>query len=47
MGTYEKDLTLRTALILQNKLQKEGAHVILTRTHDEYRSTFTAHAAID
>ncbi|WP_182420468.1 N-acetylmuramoyl-L-alanine amidase [Priestia sp. 40] len=35
-GTYEKDLTLRTALILQNKLQKEGAHVILTRTHDEY-----------
>ncbi|MGB8461826.1 MAG: N-acetylmuramoyl-L-alanine amidase, partial [Priestia megaterium] len=35
-GTYEKDLTLRTALILQNKLQKEGAHVTLTRTHDEY-----------
>lgn len=35
-GTYEKDLTLRTARFLQEELQNNGAIVKLTRTDDSY-----------
>lgn len=35
-GTMEKDLTLRTARLLQSKLEKAGANVILTRSLDSY-----------
>lgn len=37
-GTLEKDLTLRTALLLYDKLRASGANVILTRTNDSYLS---------
>jgi N-acetylmuramoyl-L-alanine amidase len=37
-GIMEKTLTLQTAQLLQNKLQKAGANVILTRTTDTYLS---------
>ncbi|MBA9025690.1 SH3 domain-containing protein [Peribacillus huizhouensis] len=35
-GTMEKDLTLRTARMLQAKLEQAGANVILTRSLDAY-----------
>ncbi|WP_078989247.1 N-acetylmuramoyl-L-alanine amidase [Priestia flexa] len=35
-GTYEKDLTLRTARFVQEELQNDGATVKLTRTDDSY-----------
>ncbi|MFJ5621718.1 SH3 domain-containing protein [Peribacillus loiseleuriae] len=35
-GTMEKDLTLRTARLLQAKLEKAGANVLLTRNLDSY-----------
>ncbi|TYR82811.1 N-acetylmuramoyl-L-alanine amidase [Priestia megaterium] len=35
-GTYEKDLTLRTVLLLKTKLEQAGARVILTRKKDTY-----------
>ncbi|WP_312093399.1 N-acetylmuramoyl-L-alanine amidase [Niallia sp.] len=34
IGTFEKDLNLRTALLLANKLETAGAKVILTRKND-------------
>lgn len=37
-GTLEKDLTLRTAILLYDKLRASGANVILTRTNDSYFS---------
>jgi N-acetylmuramoyl-L-alanine amidase len=37
-GTLEKELTLRTALLLNDKLRAAGANVILTRTSDSYFS---------
>jgi N-acetylmuramoyl-L-alanine amidase len=37
-GTLEKELTLRTALLLNSKLRAAGAKVILTRTSDSYFS---------
>ncbi|MHC0035795.1 SH3 domain-containing protein [Pseudoneobacillus sp. C159] len=37
-GTLEKELTLRTALLLYDKLRAAGANVILTRTNDTYFS---------
>nr|WP_239583325.1 N-acetylmuramoyl-L-alanine amidase [Metabacillus iocasae] len=37
-GTYEKDLTLRTVLLLKQKLKAAGASVILTRQDDSYLS---------
>jgi N-acetylmuramoyl-L-alanine amidase len=37
-GTLEKDLTLRTAILLYDKLRASGANVILTRTNDTYFS---------
>ena len=35
-GHFEKQLTLRTALLLSSKLKQEGASVLLTRTRDQY-----------
>ncbi|GGB04198.1 cell wall amidase [Macrococcus hajekii] len=35
-GTLEKDITLKTALMLRDKLKKEGAKVIMTRDEDQY-----------
>ncbi|MDP4170678.1 MAG: N-acetylmuramoyl-L-alanine amidase, partial [Bacillota bacterium] len=35
-GTLEKNLTLRTALLLFDKLKAAGANVILTRSNDTY-----------
>ncbi|WP_419881765.1 SH3 domain-containing protein [Peribacillus sp. B-H-3] len=35
-GTLEKNLTLRTALLLSAKLRAAGANVILTRSNDTY-----------
>ncbi|MFL6557790.1 MAG: N-acetylmuramoyl-L-alanine amidase, partial [Bacillus sp. (in: firmicutes)] len=35
-GTYEKDLTLRTAELLSDKLTAAGANVYLTRKNDSY-----------
>ena len=35
-GTVEKALTLQTALLLQKKLEKFGANVILTRNNDSF-----------
>jgi N-acetylmuramoyl-L-alanine amidase len=37
-GTLEKTMTLQTALLLQKKLEKAGANVILTRTDDVFIS---------
>jgi N-acetylmuramoyl-L-alanine amidase len=37
-GTLEKELTLRTAILLYDKLRASGASVILTRTNDTYFS---------
>lgn len=37
-GTLEKELTLRTAILLYDKLRASGANVILTRTNDAYFS---------
>jgi N-acetylmuramoyl-L-alanine amidase len=37
-GTLEKELTLKTASLLYNKLRATGANVILTRTNDSYYS---------
>ncbi|MDP4083393.1 MAG: SH3 domain-containing protein [Bacillota bacterium] len=37
-GTQEKDLTLRTATLLYDKLKSSGANVILTRNNDTYIS---------
>jgi N-acetylmuramoyl-L-alanine amidase len=37
-GTLEKDLTLRTSILLYDKLRASGANVILTRTNDSYYS---------
>jgi N-acetylmuramoyl-L-alanine amidase len=37
-GTFEKDLTLRTAKLLYDKLKASGANVILTRNNDSYIS---------
>ncbi|ULG71204.1 N-acetylmuramoyl-L-alanine amidase [Macrococcus brunensis] len=37
-GTLEKEVTLKTALMLRDKLKKEGAKVIMTRTTDEFVS---------
>jgi N-acetylmuramoyl-L-alanine amidase len=37
-GTLEKDLTLKTASLLYDKLRTTGANVILTRTNDSYYS---------
>ncbi|CAH2717213.1 hypothetical protein BACCIP111895_04403 [Neobacillus rhizosphaerae] len=37
-GTLEKDLTLRTALLLYDKLRAAGANVYLTRNNDSYLS---------
>jgi N-acetylmuramoyl-L-alanine amidase len=37
-GTLEKELTLRTAFLLYDKLRASGANVILTRTNDSYFS---------
>ncbi|MDJ1111372.1 MULTISPECIES: N-acetylmuramoyl-L-alanine amidase [Macrococcus] len=35
-GTKEKEITLKTGLMLRDKLQDEGANVIMTRATDEY-----------
>lgn len=35
-GTIEKDLTLKTAKLLEKKLKKTGAVVLMTRTGDKY-----------
>ncbi|MFL6518347.1 MAG: N-acetylmuramoyl-L-alanine amidase, partial [Bacillus sp. (in: firmicutes)] len=35
-GTYEKELTLRTAMLLYDKLRAAGANVYLTRKNDSY-----------
>ncbi|MFB5194694.1 N-acetylmuramoyl-L-alanine amidase [Neobacillus sp. KR4-4] len=35
-GTYEKDLTLRTAQLLSDKLMAAGANVYITRINDSY-----------
>ncbi len=35
-GHFEKQLTLRTALLLSTKLKQEGASVLLTRNGDQY-----------
>ncbi|MDF2858344.1 MAG: N-acetylmuramoyl-L-alanine amidase [Neobacillus sp.] len=35
-GTHEKELTLRTAQLLYDKLKSAGANVILTRSNDSY-----------
>ncbi|WP_437791602.1 N-acetylmuramoyl-L-alanine amidase [Macrococcoides caseolyticum] len=35
-GTKEKEITLKTSLMLRDKLQDEGANVIMTRATDEY-----------
>ncbi|XJZ26335.1 SH3 domain-containing protein [Bacillota bacterium Lsc_1132] len=37
-GSLEKDLTLRTASLVYDKLKAAGANVILSRTRDEYVS---------
>ena len=37
-GHLEKQLTLRTALLLSSKLKEQGANVLLTRTGDQYIS---------
>lgn len=37
-GTFEKELTLRTAKLLYDKLRASGANVLLTRTNDSYFS---------
>ena len=37
-GHFEKQLTLRTALLLSSKLKEKGASVLLTRTGDQYIS---------
>jgi N-acetylmuramoyl-L-alanine amidase len=37
-GTHEKDLTLSTALAVEQKLKKAGVNVIMTRDHDNYIS---------
>ncbi|WP_442595161.1 SH3 domain-containing protein [Neobacillus sp. D3-1R] len=37
-GTFEKELTLRTAKLLYDKLRASGANAILTRTNDTYFS---------
>lgn len=37
-GTYEKDLTLRTSRLLQDKLKAAGATVYLTRQNDSFVS---------
>jgi N-acetylmuramoyl-L-alanine amidase len=36
VGTYEKTLTLATAQVVEHKLEKAGANVIMTRTDDTY-----------
>lgn len=38
LGTLEKQLTLKTALLVADKLRSAGAHVILTRPNDSYVS---------
>ncbi|KAA1040017.1 N-acetylmuramoyl-L-alanine amidase [Macrococcus equipercicus] len=35
-GTLEKEVTLKTGLMLRDKLKAEGARVIMTRDSDEY-----------
>ncbi|WP_414053544.1 N-acetylmuramoyl-L-alanine amidase [Macrococcus equi] len=35
-GTIEKDITLKTSLMLKQKLEESGATVLMTRTSDEY-----------
>ncbi|UBH21511.1 N-acetylmuramoyl-L-alanine amidase [Macrococcus armenti] len=35
-GTKEKEITLKTSLMLRDKLKDEGATVVMTRTTDEY-----------
>lgn len=35
---HEKDITLNTALLLQNRLQDAGSNVILTRSNDDFVS---------
>ncbi|WP_414042845.1 N-acetylmuramoyl-L-alanine amidase [Macrococcus sp. EM39E] len=35
-GTIEKNITLRTSLMLKQKLENVGASVIMTRNNDEY-----------
>lgn len=37
-GTFEKDLTLRTAKLLYDKLRASGANVIITRNNDTFVS---------
>jgi N-acetylmuramoyl-L-alanine amidase len=37
-GTHEKDLTLATALAVEQKLKNAGVNVIMTRDHDTYIS---------
>lgn len=37
-GTAEKNITIKTALLLRNKLKAAGANVILTRTNDTFQS---------
>ncbi len=37
-GTFEKELTLRTAKLLYDKLKAAGANVYLTRANDTYIS---------
>jgi N-acetylmuramoyl-L-alanine amidase len=36
VGTYEKTLTLATAQVVEQKLEKAGANVIMTRTNDTF-----------
>ncbi len=35
-GTFEKNMTLKTILLLQQKLMAGGANVVMTRDHDEF-----------
>ncbi|MCE4956203.1 N-acetylmuramoyl-L-alanine amidase [Macrococcoides caseolyticum] len=35
-GTIEKDITLKTSIMLKQKLENAGATVVMTRTTDEY-----------
>lgn len=37
-GTIEKNIVLKTSLMLKDKLEREGAHVLMTRNGDEYIS---------
>src|SRR5262245_42503665 len=35
-GSYEKQVTLAVARVLQNRLEREGVKVVMTRQRDEY-----------